>query len=102
MIDERRTHKLEDLERITSIIRDFQFFVHEKYKIASDRPGSSNTKNVGSVTEINNLLSCTGPFALLGEEVFDDYWKYYLTKDMARAVGGGEPPYTDLQSYQEY
>lgn len=36
-IDERRTYNLVDLERIISVIRDFQFFVHEKYKIASDR-----------------------------------------------------------------
>lgn len=101
-IDERRTYNLEDIEKIISVIRDFQFFVHEKYKIASDRPGSGNTKNIGSVTEISRLLNGTGPFASLGEDIFDDYWMFYLTKDMARAAELVRPPYTDLRSYLRY
>ncbi len=102
LIDERRKYTLADLERITSVIKDFQFFAHEKYRIASDRPGSGNTKNIGSVTEIDKLLSGSGPFASLGEDLFDDYWMYYLTKDMARAVELNRPPYTNLRSYLKY
>jgi len=67
LIDERRRYNLNELERITSVIRDFQFFAQEKYRIASDRPGSGNTKNIDSVTEINKLVSGSGPFASLGE-----------------------------------
>jgi len=101
-IDERRKYTLDDLERITSVIRDFQFFAQEKYRIASDRPGSGNTKNIGSVTEIDKLLSGSGPFASLGEAIFDDYWMYYLTRDMARAAELKRPPYTSLRSYLKY
>ncbi|MGH9802811.1 MAG: type II restriction endonuclease, partial [Blastocatellia bacterium] len=65
VIDERKKHRLEELESITSVIGDFQFFVQEKYKIASDRPGSGNTKNIGSVTEISKLVAGLGHFSEL-------------------------------------
>ena len=71
-IDERRKYRLDELESITSVVNDFEFFVQEKYRIALDRPGSGNTKNIGSVTEISKLINGSGPFAELGVEVFDD------------------------------
>jgi len=101
-LDERKVYKLEDLQSITSVIRDFTFFVQEKYQIALDRPGSGNTKNIGSVIKINELIHGKGPFAELGEEVFDDYWMYYLTKDMAKAVDLKDPPYKNLKQYKQY
>ncbi|MEK7314389.1 MAG: type II restriction endonuclease [Deltaproteobacteria bacterium] len=101
-LDERKMHKLSDLHNITSVIRDFTFFVQEKYQIAADRPGSGNTKNIGSVTRIDALTQGNGPFAELGEDVFDDYWMYYLTKDMARAVDLKGSPYRNLKEYKEY
>lgn len=80
----------------------FQFFLQEKYRIASDRPGSGNTKNIGSVIEIDKLINGTGTFATLGEQIFDDYWMYYLTEDMARAAELPKRPYTNLTSYLKY
>jgi hypothetical protein len=99
--DERQQFMLKDLEKIPSVIKNFQFFVQPKYKIASARPGSGNTKNIGSVTSIDKLISGTGPFAALGEQVYDDYWMFYLTRDMAYALSV-ERPYTNLVSYAEY
>jgi len=101
-LDERRRHRLEELESIPSVITDFQFFVQEKYRIATDRPGSGNTKNIGSVTDIDSLVNGKGPFAELGEEVFDDYWMYYLTQDMALAADMPNRPYTNLRTYLTY
>ncbi len=101
-LDERKIYKLDDLQNITSVIKDFTFFVQEKYKIALDRPGSGNTKNIGSVIKIDELINGKGPFAELGEEIFDDYWMYYLTKDMARAVDLKGAPYRNLKEYKEY
>jgi hypothetical protein len=101
-IDERRRYSLEELGSITSVIKDFQFFAQEKYRIALDRPGSGNTKNIGSVIEIDKLVNGTGPFASLGEKIFDDYWMYYLTEDMARAAELRKRPYTNLTSYLKY
>jgi len=101
-LDERKIYKLDELQNITSVIRDFTFFVQEKYRIAIDRPGSGNTKNIGSVIKIDELISGKGPFAVLGEDVFDDYWMYYLTKDMAKAVDLRGAPYRNLKEYKEY
>ncbi|MEW6207388.1 MAG: type II restriction endonuclease [Acidobacteriota bacterium] len=93
---------VDELEEIPSVIRDLEFFAQPKYRIASDRPGSGNTKNIGAVTAISELVNGNGPFAALGENVFDDYWMYYLTQDMARAVDLEKPPYNNLTSYFEY
>lgn len=98
---ERRQFTLDDLDRIPSATRNFQFFVQPKYRIASSRPGSGNTRNIGSVTKIDQLIHGIGPFAQLGEEVYDDYWMYYLNADMARSLEVVRP-YTDRKSYFQY
>ncbi len=100
-IDERTSFDLKDLEKIPSVIRDFQFFAQPKFRVASARPGSGNTKNIGSVTRIEDLLKGTGPFAALGEEVYDDYWMFFLTNDMARALEI-DRPYLNLKTYAAY
>lgn len=100
-IDERKIYSISDLEKIPSVIYDFKFFVQPKYKIAAARPGSGNTKNIGSVTEIKKLLDGKGPFSELGESVFDDYWEFYLTSDMAATLETSRP-YTNLKEYLEY
>lgn len=99
--DERKQFTLTELATIPSVIRNFQFFAQPKYRIASSRPGSGNTKNIGSVMKIEQLINGAGPFTQLGEEVYDDYWMYYLTADMARSFEIPRP-YSDLKSYFEY
>jgi hypothetical protein len=99
--DERKQFTLADLPRIPSVIKNFQFFAQPKYRIAAARPGSGNTKNIGSVTKIADLVSGSGPFAALTEEVYDDYWMFYLTQDMARALET-QLPYANLKTYFEY
>ncbi len=101
-LDERKVYRLNDLQNITSVVKNFTFFVQEKYQIATHRPGSGNTKNIGSVVNINDLINGNGPFSKLGEEIFDDYWMYYLTKDMARAVDLKVTPYKNLKEYLQY
>jgi len=100
--DERKIYCISDLQNITSVVKDFEFFVQEKYKIAIDRPGSGNTKNIGGVTNIEHLKSGNGPFAKLGEDVFNDYWMYYLTKDMAQAAELPNPFYSNLIQYKKF
>ena len=75
--DETKTYKLEELKSITSVISDFQFFIREKWEIASDYQGSSNTANIGSITKISDILEGNGVFKKLGEKWFDDYWMNY-------------------------
>jgi hypothetical protein len=104
LIDERRKYQLGSLKSIPSVIRDFDFFVQEKWRIAADRPGSGNTKNIGSTTSIEALKAGTGPFTkhANGARLFDDYWMYYLTRDMAQAADLKKPPYHNLKTYFQY
>ena len=76
-IDETKIFNLEQLNTISSVIGDFQFFVAEKWKIASDKSGSGNTANIGSIQNIQDILNGNGMFSKLGEEWFDDYWINY-------------------------
>lgn len=76
-IDETQTYPLNELESITSVIHNFQFFVVEKWKIASDKRGSGNTANIGSINRIDDIINGQGMFSKLGEEWFDDYWMNY-------------------------
>lgn len=101
-LDENRVYDIADLADIPSVARDFEFFLQEKYRIASDVPGSGNTKNIGSTRYIDRLINGSGVFSNLGIDVFDDYWMNYRTKAMAREDGFEEPPYTNLRSYQAY
>lgn len=100
-IDERKQYSLKDIKKIPSVIKDFQFFAQPKYRIAASRPGSGNTKNIGSTVRIEHLMNGAGVFAKLGEELYDDYWMFYLTKDMAKALDI-ERPYTNLKTYLDY
>jgi len=97
-IDERRVHTLDELQDIVSVVKDFTFLLYEKWQIASDRPGSGNTKNIGSIKNIRALVEGTGPFAPYDEKAFDDYWMNYLTRDMAQAIDS-EVPYRNLDEY---
>ncbi|MGD1088263.1 MAG: type II restriction endonuclease [Verrucomicrobiota bacterium] len=99
--DERKQFTLDDLPKIPSVIREFHFFAQPKFRIAAARPGSGNTKNIGSVDKIEQLVNGVGPFASLGEEVYDDYWMFYLTRDMAQALSLTRP-YMNLKTYLEY
>lgn len=100
--DELKTYLVDELESIPSVVNDLQFFAQPKYRIAKDQPGSGNTKNIGAVSSLDALVGGSGPFAELGEDVFDDYWMYYLTTDMARAVELQRPPYVSLPTYLAY
>lgn len=101
-IDEFEIHQLNDLENIQSVAKDFVFFAQEKYKIAIDRPGSGNTKNIGGVTRIADLINGNGIFSMMGEEVFDDYWMFYLTNDMAKAAELPAPYYRNMEEYKKF
>ena len=87
-IDETKTHKISELHSITSVIRNFQFFVVEKWRIASDKSGSGNTANIGSINNIDDILNGHGMFSKLGEKWFDDYWMNYRKITVPDGKGG--------------
>ena len=100
--NEKDVYSVDEIEAIHSVIEKFIFFVQPKWKIANDIPGSGNTRNIGGITNIQKLLNGQGPFAELGEDVFDDYWMNYFNKVDARTAGIGAPRYNNLETYRQY
>ncbi len=101
IVDETRSYRFEELRSISSVIKDFEFFIAEKWKIASDKSGSGNTANIGSINRITDITSGRGMFADLGEEWFDDYWMNYgkitITED-----GGKTKQIRNLKDFVAY
>lgn len=100
-IEETRTYQLEELKSITSVIGDFEFFFREKWEIASDYQGSSNTANIGSITKISDILEGNGVFKNLGEKWFDEYWMNYGKIQIVKP-NGKEKKITLLKEYLAY
>jgi hypothetical protein len=76
------------LKSIVSVVSNFEFFVAEKWKIASDRGGSGNTANIGSINNIADIVNGRGMFSKLGESWFDDYWMNYRKITIPSGEGG--------------
>ena len=72
--EELKRYDLDELASIPAVIKNFVFFAQEKWRIASDKSGSGNTANIGSIKNIEDILNGNGTFAKAGEEIFDDYW----------------------------
>lgn len=89
-IDETKTHTVDNLHSIVSVVSNFQFFVVEKWKIASDKGGSGNTANIGSIKRISDIVAGKGMFSQLGESWFDDYWMNYKKITITTGDGGTE------------
>lgn len=99
-VGERAVTTVDNLRSITSVIRDFDFFAAEKWKIASDRQGSGNTANIGSIVDIQDLKTENGIFSKLGEALFDEYWINYGTA--TRLVDGVPVAIKNLRDYLEF
>ena len=100
-IDETKTYKIDELQSITSVIKNFEFFVAEKWRIASDKSGSGNTANIGSINNIRDNINGQGMFSNLGEEWFDDYWMNYK-KITIPDVKSGTKKISTLREFLEY
>ena len=98
-IDETKKYTIDQLEEMPTIIKDFVFFAEEKWKIASDKGGSGNTANIGSIKSIPDILSGNGVFAKAGEEHFDEYWSNF-GKMTVKDIKTGENK--TLSSFAEY
>lgn len=97
-IDETKRYSLDELEQMPVVINKFLFFAEEKWKIASDKGGSGNTANIGSIKKIDDILAGNGVFAKAGEQVFDDYWANYGKMQVPAANG----EYKKLSSLDEF
>lgn len=99
---ENKVYTAQSLEEVPAVVRNLEFFAQPRYKIAIDRPGSGNTKNIGAVGSLKQLIEGAGPFAKLGKETFDDYWMNYLTNADAKLAELQKPPYSNLAEYTAY
>lgn len=69
-------YSVDQLEDIPLPIGNVEFFVQDKWRISSDRAGSGNTTNIGSIRgTINDFRAGNGPFE--SEEEFLEYWRSY-------------------------
>ena len=100
-IGARSVNRVNTLYSIPSVVKDFQFFVREKWEIASDSSGSGNTANIGSITKIEDILNGNGVFKNLGEEWFDEYWMNYR-KISIKTKDGKTKLISKLTEYLEY
>ena len=100
-IDETKSHNIDQLCSIVSVVRDFHFFVVEKWKIASDKSGSGNTANIGSINNIADIVNGNGMFSKLGESWFDDYWMNYKKITIPDGNGGCKK-ITSLKDFVKY
>lgn len=99
-VGEREVTTVKELKSITSVIKDFDFFASEKWKIASDKQGSGNTANIGSIVDIADLKSGNGIFSQLGEEWFDEYWINHGSATMLK--DGKTSKITTLKDFLEF
>lgn len=97
---QREVTNIENLKSITSVIRDFEFFAAEKWKIASDKEGSGNTANIGSTLSLIDLRNENGVFSQLGEEWFDEYWINFGTATMVK--NGNTIKIKNLKDFLEF
>lgn len=86
---------------IASVAKNFQFFVAEKWKTASDKGGSGNTANIGSINNIADLVAGRGMFSKLGEHWFDEYWMNYK-KITVQDGKGGTKKISTLREFVKY
>ena len=100
---EAETHQyaIDELAEIPSVIGHFTFFAAEKWRIASDKSGSGNTANIGSIKNIDDILAGNGVFAVAGEEIFDDYWTNF-GKIQIKTKDGKRKPMTSFDEYLAY
>lgn len=70
---------VEDMDQLPCAYSDVEYFIQEKYKIAGFGVGSGNTENIGTISSSNikDFKNGKGPFAKMGKEAFELYWRNY-------------------------
>lgn len=96
--EELKTYTIDEVASIPAVIKNFLFFAEEKWKIASDKGGSGNTANIGSIQKISDILAGNGVFAKAGEQLFDDYWANFGKIEIPDKNGKRKK----LSSFKEY
>ena len=97
-VEETKVYRVDNINKIPAVIRNFTFFAEEKWKIASDKGGSGNTANIGSIQKIDDILNGNGVFAKAGEKLFDNYWMNFGKIEIPDTKGKNKK----LSSFSDY
>ncbi len=93
---ECRAYNVACLGEIVPPYEQVQVFVQEKWRIASDKAGSGNTTNIGSIRGVlSDFESGNTPF--LSEEEFLEYWRNY-----ERTAGEREGRFKNIQEFRKW
>jgi hypothetical protein len=86
---------IKDLKQIAVPFRNVEVFIQEKWRISSDRAGSGNTTNIGSITgTLNDFQQGRGVFK--NEEEFLKYWRGY-----GRTKKEREKTYSTIEGFRK-
>ena len=82
------------IDKVIAPIKNVEVIIWQKWQIASDRPGSGNTANIGSVRSLEALRKGQGIFTEFGDngkDIFEDYWRNFDWKQPRK--------YTNMNGY---
>jgi len=85
---------ISSMDKIIAPIKNIEVVIWQKWQIASDRPGSGDTANIGSVRSLEALRKGQGTFTRFGDrgkDIFEDYWRNFDWRTPRK--------YTDLSGY---
>jgi hypothetical protein len=83
-----------DLKDIPLPFENVEVFVQEKWRISSDRAGSGNTTNIGSiVARLDDFVAGRGVFD--SEDEFLEYWRSY-----GRTAGDRQGAYSNIGQFR--
>lgn len=94
-IHDVNVYSIEDLQSIQLPFQNVDVFMQEKWRIASDKAGSGNTTNIGSIKgTLEDFKAGNGIFDSEGE--FLAYWRNY-----ARTPAEREKSYADIKGFRK-
>ncbi len=70
---------LNQINNMTAPYSNPEVFIQEKFRIIGEKKGSGNTDNMATISSksIKEFQCGKGPFAFLGYEAFEQYWRNY-------------------------
>lgn len=94
---ESKVYDRKEADKLKAPYQDVEYFIQDKFKIVGESPGSGNTANIGSFTtsDIEELRKGTGPFAKLGKDQCDEYWRHFIKDRKIR-------PYHSVDAFLEW
>ncbi len=94
--NQKHRYKMEKLNDITVPYENVDFFIQKKWRIASDKTGSGNTTNIGSIKgTIEEFIEGNGTFE--SEDEFLEYWRNYEPDKKKR-----EKKYSSIYDFREF